>query len=98
MFKTIDFRALTADSAVSSGAAIQPAQPGNSHRADDAYISHTGDAQKAGGLAAQEAAQVKKGGDAKNLIAFDLFQESAGLKGMNIRYHRVKTFLSARSL
>ena len=67
-------------SAVSSGAAIQPAQPGNSHRADDDYISHTGDAQKAGGLAAQEAGQV----DAKNLIAFDLFQESAGLKGMNI--------------
>ena len=56
-------------SAVSSGAAIQPAQPGNSHRADDDYISHTGGSQKA---------------DAKNLIAFDLFQESAGLKGMNI--------------
>ena len=67
-------------SAVPSGAAIQPAQPGNSHRADDDYISHTGGSQKAGGLAAQEAGQV----DAKNLIAFDLFQESAGLKGMNI--------------
>ena len=65
---------------VSSGAAIQPAQPGNSHRADDDYISHTGGSQKAGGLAAQEAGQV----DAKNLIAFDLFQNSAGLKGMNI--------------
>ena len=70
----------SAVSSVSSGAAIQPAQPGNSHRADDDYISHTGDAQKAGGLAAQEAGQV----DVKNLIAFDLFQESAGLKGMNI--------------
>ena len=56
-------------SAVSSGAAIQPAQPGNSHRAADDYISHTGGSQNA---------------DAKNLIAFDLFQESAGLKGMNI--------------
>ena len=56
-------------SAVSSGAAIQPAQPGNSHRADDDYFSHTGGSQNA---------------DAKNLIAFDLFQESAGLKGMNI--------------
>ena len=56
-------------SAVPSGAAIQPAQPGNSHRADDDYISHTGGSQKA---------------DAKNLIAFDLFQESARLKGMNI--------------
>ena len=74
------FQGTDSYSAVSSGAAIQPAQPGNSHRADDADISHTGNAQKAGGLAAQEAAQV----DAKNLIAFDLFQESAGLKGMNI--------------
>ena len=74
------FQGTNSHSAVSSGAAIQPAQPGNSHRADDDYISHTGDAQKAGGLAAQEAGQV----DAKNLIAFELFQESAGLKGMNI--------------
>ena len=74
------FQGTDSHSAVPSGTAIQPAQPGNSHRADDDYISHTGDAQKAGGLAAQEAGQV----DAKNLIAFDLFQESAGLKGMNI--------------
>ena len=74
------FQGTDSHSAVPSGAAIQPAQPGNSHRADDADISHTGNAQKAGGLAAQEAAQV----DAKNLIAFDLFQDSAGLKGMNI--------------
>ena len=74
------FQGTDSYSAVSSGAAIQPAQPGNSHRADDDYISHTGNAQKAGGLAAQEAGQV----DAKNLIAFNLFQESAGLKGMNI--------------
>ena len=74
------FQGTDSNSAVPSGAAIQPAQPGNSHRADDDYISHTGDAQKAGGLAAQEAGQV----DAKNLIAFDLFQDSAGLKGMNI--------------
>ena len=74
------FQGTDSHSAVPSGAAIQPAQPGNSHRADDDYISHTGNAQKAGGLAAQEAGQV----DAKNLIAFDLFQDSAGLKGMNI--------------
>ena len=63
------FQGNDSHSAVPSGAAIQPAQPGNSHRADDDYISHTGGSQKA---------------DAKNLIAFDLFQESAGLKGMNI--------------
>ena len=74
------FQGTDSHSAVSSGAAIQPAQPGNSHRADDDYISHTGDAQKAGGLAAQAAESASE----KNLIAFDLFQESAGLKGMNI--------------
>ena len=74
------FQGTDSHSAVSSGAAIQPAQPGNSHRADDDYISHTGDAQKAGGLAAQEAESASE----KNLIAFDLFQDSAGLKGMNI--------------
>ena len=86
------FQGTDSHSAVPSGAAIQPAQPGNSHRADDDYISHTGDAQKAGGLAAQadaagQAAENACGvgiADAKNLIAFDLFQETAGLKGMNI--------------
>ena len=63
-------RGLTIDGkGTPSGAAIQPAQPGNSHRADDDYFSHTGGSQNA---------------DAKNLIAFDLFQDSAGLKGMNI--------------
>ena len=74
------FQGTDSHSAVSSGAAIQPAQPGNSHCADDDYVSHTGDAQKAGGLAAQETESASE----KNLIAFDLFQESAGLKGMNI--------------
>ncbi len=74
------FQGTDSHSAVSSGAAIQPAQPGNSHRADDDYISHTGGSQKAGGLAAQEAESASE----KNLIAFDLFQDSAGLKGMNI--------------
>ena len=63
------FQGTDSHSAVSSGAAIQPAQPGDSHRADDDHISHTGGSQNA---------------DAKNLIAFDLFQDSAGLKGMNI--------------
>ena len=74
------FQGTDSHSAVSSGAAIQPAQPGNSHRTDDADISHTGGSQKAGGLAAQEAESASE----KNLIAFDLFQDSAGLKGMNI--------------
>ena len=74
------FQGTDSHSAVPSGAAIQPAQPGNSHRADDDHISHTGNAQKAGGLAAPEAESASE----KNLIAFDLFQDSAGLKGMNI--------------
>ena len=74
------FQGTNSHSAVPSGAAIQPAQPGNSHRADDDYFSHTGGSQKAGGLAAQEAESASE----KNLIAFDLFQDSAGLKGMNI--------------
>ena len=74
------FQGTDSHSAVPSGAAIQPAQPGNSHRADDDYISHTGGSQNAGGLAAQEAESASE----KNLIAFDLFQETAGLKGMNI--------------
>ena len=74
------FQGTDSHSAVSSGAAIQPAQPGNSHRADDDYISHTGGSQKTGGLAAQEAESASE----KNLIAFDLFQDSVGLKGMNI--------------
>ena len=74
------FQGTDSHSAVPSGAAIQPAQPDNSHRADDDYISHTGGSQNAGGLAAQEAESASE----KNLIAFDLFQESAGLKGMNI--------------
>ena len=79
------FQGTDSHSAVPSGAAIQPAQSGNSHRADDDYISHTGGSKKAGGLAAQEAAaQAAESVSEKNLIAFDLFQESAGLKGMNI--------------
>ena len=68
------------DNAVSSGFAIQPAQPGDSNRVDDSHLSPAGDAQNAGGLAATEAGSASE----KNLIAFDLFQESAGLKGMNI--------------
>ena len=68
------------DNAVSSGSAIQPAQPGDSNRVDDSHLSPAGDAQNAGGLAATETGSASE----KNLIAFDLFQESAGLKGMNI--------------
>ena len=64
-----DFQGQIPNDSNPSGAAIQPAQPGNSNRVDDSHLCPAGDAQNA---------------DAKNLIAFDLFQESAGLKGMNI--------------
>ena len=74
------FSGTSGDNAVSSGSAIQPAQPGDSNRVDDSHFSPAGDAQNAGGLAIQEAGSASE----KNLIAFDLFQESAGLKGMNI--------------
>ena len=68
------------DNAVSSGSAIQPAQPGDSNLVDDSHLSPAGDAQNAGRVAATEAGSASE----KNLIAFELFQESAGLKGMNI--------------
>ena len=74
------FSGTPGDNAVSSGSAIQPAQPGDSNRVDDSHLSPAGDAQNAGRVAATEAGSASE----KNLIAFDLFQESAGLKGMNI--------------
>ena len=74
------FPGTSGDNAVSSGSAIQPAQPGDSNRVADSHLSPAGDAQNAGRLAASEAGSACE----KNLIAFDLFQESAGLKGMNI--------------
>ena len=60
--------------AVSAGSAVQPAQPGNSHGADAPHIGDSGGYQDAGGLGARE----------KNLIAFDLFTQAAGLGGMEI--------------
>ena len=59
---------------VSTGSAVQPAQPGDSHGADAPHIGHSGGNQDAGGLGARE----------KNLIAFDLFTQAAGLGGMEI--------------
>ena len=60
--------------AVSAGSAVQPAQPGDSHGADAPHIGDSGSNQNAGGLEARE----------KNLIAFDLFTQAAGLGGMEI--------------
>ena len=63
------------DYAAPAGAAVQPAQSGNSNHADDSYFGNPGGNHGSGELG--EASE-------KNLIAFDLFQESAGLKGMAI--------------
>lgn len=60
--------------AVSAGSAVQPAQPGDSHGTDAPHIGDSGGNQDAGGLGARE----------KNLIAFDLFTQAAGLGGMEI--------------
>ena len=60
--------------AVSAGSAVQPAQPGDSHGADAPHIGDSGGNQNAGRLEARE----------KNLIAFDLFTQAAGLGGMEI--------------
>ena len=63
------------DYAAPAGTALQPAQSGNSNHADDSHFGNPGGNYGTGELG--EASE-------KNLIAFDLFQESAGLKGMTI--------------
>ena len=63
------------DYAAPAGTAVQPAQSGNSNYVDDPHLGNSGGNYSAGELG--EASE-------KNLIAFDLFQESAGLKGMTI--------------
>ena len=59
--------------AVSSGSAIQPAQPSDSNAAHAAHLSPAG--------AYQDAVAVATG---KNLAAFDLFRNAAGLKDVDI--------------
>ena len=79
------FSGTNGDNAVYAGTAVQPAQPGDSHRVNDSHLSPAGNHQDAGGVATQ-----KEGGVAtqeaseKNLIAFELFKEAAGLSGMDI--------------
>ena len=71
------FQGTNGDNAIYAGTAVQPAQPGDSHRVNDSHLSPAGDYQDAGGVATQEASE-------KNLIAFELFKEAAGLQGMDI--------------
>ena len=63
------------DYAAPAGTAVQPAQSGNSNYVDDSHFGNSGGNHGFGELG--EASE-------KNLIAFDLFQKSAGLKGMAI--------------
>ena len=79
------FQGTNGDNAVSAGTAVQPAQPGDSHRVNDSYLSPAGDYQDAGGVATQENGGVAtQEASEKNLIAFELFKEAAGLSGMDI--------------
>ena len=71
------FQGTNGDNVVYAGTAVQPAQPVDSHRVNDSHLSPAGDNQNAGGVAIQEASE-------KNLIAFELFKEAAGLQGMDI--------------
>ena len=63
------------DYAAPAGTALQPAQSGNSNHADDSHLGNPGGNYGTGELG--EASE-------KNLIAFDLFVQSAGLEGMAI--------------
>ena len=66
------------DVAVSSGSAIQPAQPCDSNAA------HAGNLGSAGGYQIPDVLPTSGTASEKSLIAFDLFTESAGLKNVNI--------------
>ena len=63
------------DYAAPAGTAVQPAQSGNSNHVDDPHLGNSGGNYGTGELG--EASE-------KNLIAFDLFVQSAGLEGMAI--------------
>ena len=63
------------DYAAPAGTAVQPVQSGNSNYADDSHFGNPGGNYGTGELG--EASE-------KNLIAFDLFVQSAGLEGMAI--------------
>ena len=63
------------DYAAPAGTAVQPAQSGNSNYADDSHFGNSGGNYGSGELGVASE---------KNLIAFDLFVQSAGLEGMAI--------------
>ena len=63
------------DYAAPAGTAVQSAQSGNSNHADDSHLGNPG-----GNYGSGELGKASE----KNLIAFDLFVQSAGLEGMAI--------------
>ena len=63
------------DYAAPAGTAVQSAQSGNSNHADDSHFGNPG-----GNYGSGEQGEASE----KNLIAFDLFVQSAGLEGMAI--------------
>ena len=63
------------DYAAPAGTAVQPAQSGNSNHVDDSHFGNSG-----GNYGSSELGEASE----KNLIAFDLFVQSAGLEGMAI--------------
>ena len=63
------------DYAAPAGTAVQPAQSGNSNYVDDSHFGNPG-----GNYGSGELGEPSE----KNLIAFDLFVQSAGLEGMAI--------------
>ena len=67
------FQGTNGDNAVSSGSAIQPAQPCDSNAARADHFSPAGTHQDAGAVAT-----------GKNIAAFDLFRNAAGLKDVDI--------------
>ena len=69
------FQGTDSHSAAPDGTAVQPAQSGNSNYVDDSHLGNSGGNYGTGELG--EASE-------KNLIAFDLFVQSAGLEGMAI--------------
>ena len=72
------FPGTNGDNAVSSGSAVQPAQPGDSHRVDDPYLGPAGDNQDAGGVAAQRVFPTEYNGIAYDKLVAKLVELLGG--------------------
>ena len=72
------FPGTNGDNAVSSGSAVQPAQPGDSHRVDDPHLGPAGDNQDAGGVAAQRVFPTEYNGIAYDKLVAKLVELLGG--------------------